>query len=317
MMAIQAVLDKLERAERAFLGTEFLAPIVGEGRVQVRIAGVVCQLRVVSQAERKREAVQPKLVNNTWAILRPIAIGEAVVVREATLQEVARYLALFPQVRLVLVQKRGQLWLALPAQRGDARFRLEGPIELWLAAEEVERFDGVEAAFDGRSFWYVQRDRRSDPAVSAYLRERFAQSPIGDLPPDVATLHKRGLSREQREAYAWLCEQLKLAQRDRVEVRLAEALGHAEARLHSYLERGEVYVVKYEVDGRERISTIRRADLSVMTAGICLAGQDQRFDLTSLVGVLREGERDQQLVWVGDEGMDEDLYWQIHPPEEL
>ena len=288
-MAIHAVLDKLERAERAFLGTAFLAPIVGEGRVQVRIAGVVCQLRVT---ERR---------NAGWYILRSISLSEAELVREATLQEVARYLALFPQVRLVLAQKIDRQWLAFPAQRGDTRFRVNGPIGMWLAAEDVERFDGVEAAFDGRSFWYAQRDRRSDPAVSAYLRERFTQDPIGDLPPDVTTLHKRGLSREQRDVYAWLREQLKAAQRDRMEVRLAEALGHAEATLHSYLERGDVFVVRYEVDGRERISTIRRDDLSVVTAGICLSGQDQRFDLTSLVGVLREGERDQQLVWVGND----------------
>ena len=199
----------------------------------------------------------------------------------------------------MLAEKIDRQWLAFPAQRGDGRFRIAGPIGLWLAAEDVERFDGVEAAFDGRSFWYAQRDRRADPAVSAYLRERFAQDPIGDLPPGAMTLHKRGLSREQRDVYAWLREQLKDAQRNRVEVRLANALGHAEATLHSYLERDGVYVVKYEVDGRERISTIRRGDLSVVTAGVCLSGQDQRFDLTSLVGVLREGEREQQLVWTG------------------
>ena len=300
-MAIKAVLDKLERAERDFLGTAFLAPIVGDGRVRVRIAGVVCHLRVTK-------------CRAGWYVLRPISIGEAVIMREATLQEVSRYLALFPQVRLVLAQKIDQQWLAFSAQRGDVRFRMAGPIGLWMAAEDVERFDGVEAAFDGRSFWYVQRDRRSDPAVAAYLRERFSQDPIVDLPPDVNALHKRGLSREQRDVYAWLREQLKLAQRDREEVRLAEALGHAEAHLHSYFERDEAFVVKYEVDGRERISTIRRDDLSVMTAGICLAGQDARFDLTSLVGVLREGERDRRLVWMGDEGLDEDFYWQIHPP---
>ncbi len=313
-MAIKAVLEKLERTERAFLGTAFLAPIVGEGRVQVRIAGVVCQLHVVSQTERDREAVQSRPATG-WYILRPISIGEAEIMREATWQEVARYLALFLQVRLVLARKIDQQWLAFPAQRGDARFRVEGPIGLWLAAEDVERFDGVEAAFDGRAFWYVQRDRRSDPAVSAYLRERFAQDSIADRSPDVTTLLKRGLSREQRDVYAWLCEPLKQAQRDRVEVRLAEALDHAEARLHSYIERDDVYVVKYEVDGRERISTIRRDDLSVVTAGICLSGQDRRFDLTSLVGVLREGEHHHRLVWVGDDRLDEDRYWQIHPPE--
>ncbi len=204
-MAIKAVLDNLERAERAFLSTAFLAPIVGEGRVQVRIADVVCQLRVVPQAERNRDAVQSKPATG-WYILRPISIGEAEIVRAATLQEVACYLALFPRVRLVLAQKIDRQWLAFPAQRGDTRLRINGPIGLWLVAEEVERFDGVEAVFDGRSSWYVQRDRRSDLAVSAYLRERFSQDSIADLPPDVSALHKRGLSREQRDVYVWLHE---------------------------------------------------------------------------------------------------------------
>jgi hypothetical protein len=285
-MSIKDVIDRLEQAERAIVGAEFLAPVIGAGTVQLRIAGVVCQLRM---------AADPG-----WAILRARSTREADFVRAATLREVADYLALFPRVRLVLAQQHGAVWLAFPAQRGDSRFRVTGPVEAWLATDGLERFETIEAAFDGRWFWYVQRDRRSDPACAAYLREQLAQRPAGDLPPDVSQLHKRGLSREERETYAWVREQLARAQRDEVEARLSEALAHAEGRLQSYVERDEAYVVRYEVDGVEHLSVVRRDDLAVMTAGICLAGQDQRFDLTSLVGVLREAEQDGRLVWVRD-----------------
>ena len=42
----------------------------------------------------------------------------------------------------------------------------------------------------------------------------------------------------------------------------------------------------------------------------------QKFDLASMVGVLREGGRDGGILHVGgDYGMDEEEYWRIHPPE--
>jgi hypothetical protein len=136
------------------------------------------------------------------------------------------------------------------------------------------------------------------------------------LPPKPETLHKRGLSREERDAYTLAWALLFQAARSKVEVRLSEALAHAGAELRSYIERGDAYVVTYEVDGRQHVSTIRADDLSVMTAGICLAGQDQRFDLTSLVGVLRQAGQERRLVWIGEGGLPEDHYWEVHPAED-
>ena len=39
--------------------------------------------------------------------------------------------------------------------------------------------------------------------------------------------------------------------------------------------------------GRSRTSAIAKSDLTVMSAGVCLAGGDRTFDLQSLVGVVQ------------------------------
>ena len=87
------------------------------------------------------------------------------------------------------------------------------------------------------------------------------------------------------------------------DILLGPALSHAGAQHRSYSERQGVYVVRYEVDGRQHVSTVNRDDLSVVAAGICLSGTDRRFDLTSLVGVLRQAHDTGRIYWMGDPEM--------------
>jgi hypothetical protein len=118
-------------------------------------------------------------------------------------------------------------------------------------------------------------------------------------------LKRPGLTAEERTAYGVtyiprLRAQLE-AQRDRVEERIRAALIHAGAAFRDYQDRGDVYRVTYEVDGRRHISVVDRKDLSVQAAGICLSGEDRRFDLQSLVGVLREASETGQIAHDGFE----------------
>jgi hypothetical protein len=71
--------------------------------------------------------------------------------------------------------------------------------------------------------------------------------------------------------------------------RIESALNHAGAQLEGIWNEGADQVaVRYVVDNQTHVSRIRPGDLTVISAGVCLSGMDQDFDLTSLVGVMRE-----------------------------
>ncbi len=297
-MNIHNLLDKMESAEESFLSTEFMAPVLPGGLVRARIAGLVCTLRIREQAEPG------------WAILRPLDMKTARVVAKPSLRQVRDYLELFPAVQLVLLSRAGDDWLAVPARQGDARFQVHGAVPVHLAVG-VEPFQQIIARFDGGHFWFQEIDRRRSQAIAAYLRESFA----ADTPPE--QLHKPTLTAEERAAYRLLYKAVEAARRDRVELRLADALAHAGAELASYIEREDAYTVTFTVDGQQHRSTVRKDDLTVVVAGICLAGQDRRFDLQSLVGVIRQGAQQRRIVRVGEEeALDEENYWHVHPPDE-
>ncbi len=297
---LHEVLEALAAAEARAFAAEFLAPMIRRGTVQVRIAGIVCRL-----------AVTPPDFEG-WGVFRSTSATTARLVRPARLEERRRYLDLIPRFRVIVCGRDDDRWLAIPSHRSDARFRFEGLVPVRLV-EEADLFEVLLTRFDGAHCWYDGPDPRRDPGISAYLRDSLARM----VAPE--QLSRPGLTAEERSAYAISyaprLEADRAARRDRVEERLRAALAHAGAEFREYQERGDVYRVAYEVDGRRQVSVVSREDLSVQVAGICLSGQDRRFDLQSMVGVLREAEGTGETVRIGDDGLPEDVYWNVHPPE--
>jgi hypothetical protein len=279
----RATLDRRAAAEAAFVGSEFLAAVLRGHGVGVRIAGVRCQI-----------AVGPADFEG-FGLFRADARDRATLVRPMTMGQRRRYLALFPAVRMILARRERNEWQGLPASRADGRFAVEGlaPIRF---VDEGDLFDTVVARFDGGQFWFDSADGRADPAASAMLRKA-----LGDM-TEPAKVARPGLTPERRGAYAinYAARASEMAkdERARAETRLRLALEHAGAELRDYSEQSDVYRVTYHVDGRRHTSVVRKGDLSVVTAGICLSGGDRHFDLASLVGVLREGETQGSIVRV-------------------
>src|SRR5262245_11190394 len=142
---VNDVLDRLAAAEEQFLASEFLAPVLHGSQVQVRIAGVLCRLRV-----------HPPDFEG-WGIFRPESHLEARLVRPARLAERQRYLELFPLVRLILTRLQDKQWWCLPAHQADSRFHIHGLVPVRLV-EDAQLFEVVESRFDGSHFWYAGSD---------------------------------------------------------------------------------------------------------------------------------------------------------------
>jgi hypothetical protein len=290
MARIHDLIDRLAAAEARFRGGQFLAPAVRGGVVFVCVAGVVCRFAV------------PKRFRG-WGVFR-LDGRHARPVRAASLAERQRYLDLFPRRPMVLVGRDGPDWLGWPAHHADARFGPPMVVPVRLA-EDAQPFERVEARFDGSTAWFDRPDERADPAAAVYLRDA-----LREMTPPEAIARPR-LTAEERTAYRLAWETHRELLRDKTEDRLRDALAHAGAEFRGYVERPDAYRVEFTVDGRPHVSVVNKADLTVQLAGICLDGADRHFDLGSLVGVLRRAD---EVLRIGEDGMAESQYWEVHPP---
>ena len=296
---INDIFNRLETLENAFRGQRILAPVIAGQSVSVRIAGVACRLKIEFE-----EKVAPR----GFGVLEAQSSESAKWLRPATKSEREKYLSLLPRVRLIALERGKGGWVAFPAQEGNGRVSLSGPVWMREVEEGVQAFDTILARFDGTNFWFEQIDARRSPSIAAFLRENLAN----EIAPE--RLHKTGLSTQERAAYALTLfgpppeveiESLPDFGRaieptaeenysrfdsrgNGIEARLARSVAHGGARLVSFVERGSVVSVTYGFGDRTHTSTVRAGDLSVQTSGICLSGRDGDFDLTSLVGVMQE-----------------------------
>lgn len=267
-----ALVSKIAAQEKELPGTRFIAPYLGSAAVRLRLDGLIYQMNVADCPEE------------CWAIMQVERAGKASFVQRAPLSMVKNYLKIFPRVRLLLLGTFKNKYWAIAAGGGTQRIKLSGPVPVQLC-DACSPFDTVYCRFEGSLFFFEAVDRRRDPKIARQLRQALQ----ADLKPE--NLQISGLVPQERLAYKMLFLE---KHNDDPQIddnkRISTALQHAGATLDSfwYTEGGKRASVRFQVDGRLHVVEVQANDLSVISAGICLAGQDSDFDLTSLVGVLRE-----------------------------
>ena len=274
------LINKFDAREKDFVGKTLLAPVLRGSTVRVRLGGIVMELKV---NDRRFEG---------YALLKVKDLKNAEIIGQPTLKQTAEYLKLFPRLRMVVIDKFDGVWWGLMFNKSDKRFKLDGPVPIRLVNDDrIGPFRTIETRCDGANFYYetdnVQHDFGNCVRLNAFLSKRVAPEEV----------RHAGLVPAERLAYlmAFLRNDPTYlpGKNGTIDDRIRVALHHAGAQLSAFwMERGDEsgMLVRFTVDGVQYTCRVNE-DLSLRSAGICLSGQDQNFDLASLVGVLRERDR--------------------------
>ncbi|HEX8073317.1 MAG TPA: hypothetical protein VF546_25455 [Pyrinomonadaceae bacterium] len=274
MTDVRALINELAAQEAALAAAQFLAPCAPGVRVRVRVSGLVYFFRTLPRGYEG------------WGVFRPRDAKTAELMHAAGLVQIEAYQRLLRPVRLLLAARlRGRTWLAYPAQpsQPDA---LRAPVTVRLVGEG-RHFDQIVARTDGALHWYEDLDRRADPRPAEQLRLLLRQAtPPGALRAKALTPSLRAAyARAARRAPEFAAER----QRHAEQARLRDALAFAGGTLADYEERDDHWHVTWHTpSGEQHTSAVAKHDLTVLSAGICLSGQDTDFDLQSLVGVVEQ-----------------------------
>jgi hypothetical protein len=274
-MDIRKLLNEVAAEESKLSSNQFIAPCIGGG-IRTKVAGIIYTF-----------TPEPQDFEG-WGIFQPISTQKAALIEEASLPQIAQYLEKLKPLRLRLAHKLKRLtWLAYPVNEGDMqqRFRYCKPVAVHLVTDGV-RFEAIIGRTDGTGWWFDECDRRVAPFITEELEKQF----VNLTQPQ--ELHFKGITPEMRTIYDLATQQAKDVinrQQNQDEKRLRAALKMGGGKLQQFRDHQNQWLVEWTTtDGERHTSAISKSDLTVISAGICLSGEDRKFDLQSLVGIVED-----------------------------
>lgn len=274
MIDVLDIINKIGEKERGITDLEFISPIFYNDTVVTRVDGLVYKFTLQGKT------------SHGWYKIRPVDSRRAKIIGDADIADREQYLKRLGKLRMTLTLKRGNVYLALPDKANKYMLPFSDLIPVYLVDDSVMNFDRVICRYDGANIWFEGVDMSNDPSKSDYLRtclEKFI---------DPEKIKYSNLTFEEKIAYSLRTTFDKRFLEDRKETRLKNDVEHAGGKFVRFVERSDHYSVTYKVDGEEFTSHVSKDDKRmVIAAGICLAGNDHKFDLRSLITVVREAQQ--------------------------
>lgn len=260
---ISNLFNKLAAAEQQFFSGEILSPVY-KCPILVKIEGVITTL---------------KTDRDGWGVFTTADGKNATFKREPTIRERDSYLSLFPQLSFMVVAL-GDVLQGI--QVSNSNITLNGITPIFLP-DTVEQFDVIFCRFTGRQLWFESINRRYPRRIISELKDALEKNVV---PKNVSV---SGISEKERTAYQILYNNKVKGLMENDEFRFKDAVYRGGGEFLSYRKQGESYRVSYSVDGERYTSTFDK-NMMTQSAGICLNGTDGRYDVQSLIGVIREGQ---------------------------
>jgi hypothetical protein len=223
------------------------------GTIVTRIGGMIYRFKIAKRDKVGFGVFKPK--NPQFAHFR----------REASEEQIERYLGLLPQVKGILVFKT-DFWYCVPQNASSyVKVGFNGLCEAFNA-DNIEPLDYFVGRFDGQHVWFEYLDPNCDIEKVELLKERAKKQSLGKI---------KGLTPEDEAAFKLIQknreEQLALT----LEGRLKTSLEKKGATFVSFKERGNEVEVKWKTrKGQPYTTWVKKKDFSIVSAGICLAHYD-------------------------------------------
>ncbi len=218
---------------------------------------------------------------------KPTNALSAVYVSEAEFDERIIYMESLPVLNVILSYQNDKGWIAVPhdTRLAKSKFGIEGPVIVHNVSD-AQAFDTIKVRYDGNNFWYEDFASFADLIKSQEMRTAFsmyAQKKEVRIPkttPEDSTAFE--LAKKSWEFFV----------KNSTENRIKELLENGGAKLGSYVVRGDNIEIKWKSSsGSKYNSVVKKDTFDVITSGICLSGQDSKFHLKDLPGVIETGER--------------------------
>jgi hypothetical protein len=270
---ILSLIKKIGATETALTKQVFVSPVFSTRVVATRVEGIGYTFEI------------PKVAPG-WHKFKPVDTKRARLAGKADLSEIESYLRYFDKVRLVLVMKKDDVYMAVPDKTNRLGLFPQELVPVFLTDDTVMDFDRVLARYDGDNLWFESVDMGNAPDKAEHLRTCL------ETLHDPSKIKYAGLTFEERLAYTLRLTLDKRLVEDRKKKAIEEHVTHAGGKLLRFAEKTDHISVTYTVDGEQFTSHVSKDPAhQVIAAGICLAGNDKRFDLKSLITVVREARK--------------------------